>query len=318
MTTLREAAHQSLIQELIDAVSEFEQNGLACKPDRMLAARAALSAALANEPQAEPGSVLHSLGGFIGHIAGMHGREPTLREVWDAAIRSYRDLQPAAAQALTDEHAVAIAWNAVRAEARALKGAGNSIASLLAAVEQYGDRLAGAAPAQPIQAAAEGYPLVEAGRYQLICANGCGRCGIKLSEFECERTETLAGELVSRKVCPQIVSACCGHDVEVWDEEAQDNMPHKIMAVTVDQLYAPPATTMENLRAEIDSLTGQRDQLLAFSNMVKRHQREEPDVWYWQNDGKDHLESMVHKLPVVILAEQLRGLLAAATKQEGA
>ena len=80
---------------------------------------------------------------------------------------------------------------------------------------------------------------VDDGRYQFNCANGCGRCGVELSEFEFQRTETMTGEFVSHKVCPQIVSACCGGVVEVWDEVSMDHMPHKIMAVTIDQLYAP-------------------------------------------------------------------------------
>ena len=46
------------------------------------------------------------------------------------------------------------------------------------------------------------------------------------------------------------------------------------------------------------------------SNMVAQHARK--DVWYWQNDGHDHLESMVNSLPVVIRADHLRGLVEAA------
>ena len=34
------------------------------------------------------------------------------------------------------------------------------------------------------------------------------------------------------------------------------------------------------------------------------------EVWYWQGDGGDHLESMANSLPVVIRADQLRALLA--------
>ena len=39
-----------------------------------------------------PGSPAHSLGGFIGGFVGTFSRQPTMREVWDAAIRSWRDL----------------------------------------------------------------------------------------------------------------------------------------------------------------------------------------------------------------------------------
>jgi hypothetical protein len=69
--------------------------------------------------------------------------------------------------------------------------------------------------------------------------------------------------------------------------------------------------------AEIKCLKQQVRELQAFKAMVNRHQPEFPadpdgprDVWYWQGDGEDHLESMVHQLPVVIRAEQLRELLA--------
>jgi hypothetical protein len=63
-------------------------------------------------------------------------------------------------------------------------------------------------------------------------------------------------------------------------------------------------------------------ELRAFQAMVNRHAPEFPDdpdgprdVWYWQGDGRDHLESMTHQLPVVIRAEQLRELLAARPAQ---
>ncbi len=46
------------------------------------------------------------------------------------------------------------------------------------------------------------------------------------------------------------------------------------------------------------------------------HEHQDGAVWYWQNDGEDHPESMVGSLPVVIRADQLRALLAAAPAQE--
>lgn len=41
------------------------------------------------------------------------------------------------------------------------------------------------------------------------------------------------------------------------------------------------------------------------------HEHQDGQVWYWQGDGGDHLESMCNSLPVVIRADQLRVLLAA-------
>lgn len=72
--------------------------------------------------------------------------------------------------------------------------------------------------------------------------------------------------------------------------------------------------------AEIKLLKQHIRELQAFKAMVNRHAPEFPadpegprDVWYWQGDGEDHLESMTHQLPVVIRAEQLRELLKQTT-----
>lgn len=69
---------------------------------------------------------------------------------------------------------------------------------------------------------------------------------------------------------------------------------------------------------EIRMLKQEVRELKAFRAMANRHRPEFPadpdgprDVWYWQGDHMDHLESMVHTLPIVIRAEQLRELLAA-------
>jgi hypothetical protein len=53
----------------------------------------------------------------------------------------------------------------------------------------------------------------------------------------------------------------------------------------------------------------------AHLRMINCHRSVEPDVWYWQNDGTDHLESMVHVLPVVIQAGHLRALLDNSNKE---
>lgn len=57
---------------------------------------------------------------------------------------------------------------------------------------------------------------------EFVCNNGCGVCKIRLSDFEVYRSETLAGDLIERRTVPRIVSACCGFDVDVWDERVQD------------------------------------------------------------------------------------------------
>ncbi len=45
------------------------------------------------------------------------------------------------------------------------------------------------------------------------------------------------------------------------------------------------------------------------------HEHQAGQAWYWQSDGGNHLESLVNSLPVVIRADQLRAMLAAATSQ---
>lgn len=83
--------------------------------------------------------------------------------------------------------------------------------------------------------------------------------------------------------------------------------------------YARALDTIKGHAAQIGKLEQHIRELRAFQAMVNRYAPEfsvDPDaprdVWYWQGDGRDHLESMVHQLPVVIRAEQLRELLAAA------
>ncbi len=64
-------------------------------------------------------------------------------------------------------------------------------------------------------------------------------------------------------------------------------------------------------RAHAEALEVDMIHYRARLDAVNRHQQEDPDVWYWQNDGQDNLESMVHSLPVVIRADHLRALIAA-------
>lgn len=67
------------------------------------------------------------------------------------------------------------------------------------------------------------------------------------------------------------------------------------------------AALAERLEATIE----EAQRALALHNeLITQHVRK--DVWYWQNDGHDHLESMVNSLPVVIRADQLRGLIEKA------
>ena len=68
-------------------------------------------------------------------------------------------------------------------------------------------------------------------RYSFVCNAGCGVCGVKVTPFEYERTETLEGEHLGSKYQPQIVSACCGAEVHVYDNRA-DHWGAKVTLAT--------------------------------------------------------------------------------------
>lgn len=66
-------------------------------------------------------------------------------------------------------------------------------------------------------------------RYSFNCTNGCGACGVKVVEYETSRTESIeTGELIARTFEPQIVSDCCGHAVQVWDDVADDTVGREL------------------------------------------------------------------------------------------
>jgi hypothetical protein len=77
-----------------------------------------------------------------------------------------------------------------------------------------------------------------------VCANGCGVCKVRLSDFEYYRSESLDGELIERKTEPHIVSACCGAEVDVWDERVQDVTGHvSVETIAKTQAGAPGSNT---------------------------------------------------------------------------
>jgi len=67
---------------------------------------------------------------------------------------------------------------------------------------------------------------------------------------------------------------------------------------------------LEGWKTEAESLRQDRDYWRQRAQMMYEHQQRE--CWYWQGDGEDHLESLVGSLPVVILARDLRAMLASA------
>jgi len=168
-------------------------------------------------------NIPHSLGGFRGAFESEHGRKPTEQEIWNAAIRSWRDITRQKSDAVKELEEVI---------ADLLMYAGDNGYSHI----DYADTMRHAAAL--LQSAPDDIPdagkivaaLPVGERYQYVCANGCGPCGVKLSEFEYSRTETLEGVLLDSKTQPQIVSACCGSEVDVYDVKADTYTDFQVVA----------------------------------------------------------------------------------------
>ncbi|MDA8522023.1 DUF4406 domain-containing protein [Acidovorax sp. NCPPB 4044] len=77
---------------------------------------------------------------------------------------------------------------------------------------------------------------------------------------------------------------------------------------------APVEGTVAGGESHAEAMERERDYYRQRVRTLDEHQ--EGQVWYWQDDGGDHLESMVGSLPVVIRADQLRALLAVARRPQ--
>lgn len=86
------------------------------------------------------------------------------------------------------------------------------------------------------------------------------------------------------------------------------NYPEGECSGACSQPQQPTDRVLSILRAEIESLTKERDHFRERAQTMYAHKM--GDVWYWQGDGGDHLESLVNSVPVVIRADALRQLLA--------
>ncbi|UZV40249.1 hypothetical protein Acica_44 [Acidovorax phage Acica] len=75
---------------------------------------------------------------------------------------------------------------------------------------------------------------------------------------------------------------------------------------------APVEGTVAGWKSHAEAMERERDYYRR--RMQTMHEHQDGEVWYWQDDGEDHLESMVNSLPVVIRADQLRALLASARR----
>lgn len=83
--------------------------------------------------------------------------------------------------------------------------------------------------------------------YSFVCNRGCGVCTVKVTPFEYERTENLDGEHLGSKYRPQIVSACCGAEVHVYDNR-EDHWGEEVTIAapaSTPPAVAAPAQTVE-------------------------------------------------------------------------
>lgn len=79
-----------------------------------------------------------------------------------------------------------------------------------------------------------------------ICTNGCGYCGVKLRDFVTHATQAQDSDTwVTVASEPEIVSTCCGHPVEVWDERKQDVVA-EVRAALASKPVAPPAREVQD------------------------------------------------------------------------
>lgn len=78
-------------------------------------------------------------------------------------------------------------------------------------------------------------------RFQWCCEKGCGPCEVKRTEVEYERLETLRGSLISSKTIPQLVSACCGAGLSMWDNERGEEIDVNVERLPLGPQNVAPA-----------------------------------------------------------------------------
>ncbi len=92
-------------------------------------------------------------------------------------------------------------------------------------------------------------------------------------------------------------------------DDAQDEfkISHEEDTSNLQETIRQLEKTVASLNHAYNELQEERNYLRASIKMIQEFQRKE--VWYWQGDGEDHVESMVNDLPVVIRAYELRELI---------
>jgi len=74
------------------------------------------------------------------------------------------------------------------------------------------------------------------------------------------------------------------------------------------QVEQPAPAGSGGWEAHSEDMERERNYWRSRANLMHEHQNGQ--VWYWQGDGEDHLESICNSLPVVIRADALRELVA--------
>lgn len=95
---------------------------------------------------------------------------------------------------------------------------------------------------------------------------------------------------------------------EAWyEEQVEETNRLGQHLVLLTQQHGRLTWRVKELVDELNFQRGKHAEDRARLQAIYEHQKK--DCWYWQDDGENHLESMVNTLPVVITAGQLRKLL---------
>lgn len=87
------------------------------------------------------------------------------------------------------------------------------------------------------------------------------------------------------------------------NEPYADDLP----AMVHPQAYKAAVKERDSWQEEAGRLRNERDTLRRSLDLRALHQ--ERDVWFWEDDGEDHPESMSNSMAVVIRADVLRALI---------
>lgn len=161
--------------------------------------------------------------------------------------------------------------------------------------------------------------MVEQGRYQLICSNGCGQCGLMLREFETSRTETDDGVVIDRETTPDLVSTCCGHEVEIWDQTKDEVTPQKVRAVADFQIHGERRCPERRLREALSAMGSTRAAELTAGDLAHLVTLVDTTEVRIENELPIDVVMMPPRTGMSAgVAPVLPGLIAAATPQQPA